>query len=76
MSDLRYVDTHVNKALHKPMPLASRIFTGREDYLRILGQYFGPRVQSRPRRHFLLYGMGGAGKTQICLKYVEEHCDR
>ena len=55
------------------MPLVSQIFTGRDDYLERLAQYFGPRDQSCPRRHFLLYGMGGAGKTQISLKFLEEH---
>ena len=58
------------------MPVASQIFTGRENYLQRLNQYFCPRDKSRPRRHFLLYGMGGSGKTQIALKFVEECWDR
>ena len=29
----------------------------------------------RKRKFFLLYGMGGIGKTQICLKFIEEMSD-
>ena len=57
------------------MPLPSQIFTGHEDYLEKLGQYFHRRDQFHPRRHFLLHGMGGAGKTQICLQFLDEHTD-
>ena len=28
------------------------------------------------RKFFLLYGMGGIGKTQICLKFVEDMSDQ
>ena len=31
---------------------------------------------AQKRKFFLLYGMGGIGKTQICLKFVEEMDDR
>ena len=70
------IDPDANRVAHNLMPLASQIFTGRGDYLEQLGQYFGRRDTCRPRRHFLLYGMGGAGKTQICLKFLGEHTDR
>jgi GTPase SAR1 family protein len=58
------------------MPLASQIFTGRQKDIQKLAQYFSPRDKPRPRRHFLLVGMGGVGKTQICLKFVEDYCDQ
>ena len=54
------------------MPPSSRLFTGREDELEKLRQYFGQRDRPSPRREFLLCGMGGGGKTQIALKFVEE----
>ena len=70
------IDPDATRVSHNLMPLVSQIFTGRGDYLEQLCQYFGRRDTCRPRRHFLLYGMGGAGKTQICLKFLEEHRDR
>ena len=54
------------------MPPSSRLFTGREDDLEKLRQCFGQRDRPSPRRQFLLYGIGGGGKTQIALKFVEE----
>jgi hypothetical protein len=60
---------------YQPMPCHNELFTGREHYLDILRQYFVPRDKSRPRRSFLVYGMGGAGKTQISLKFVEDNAD-
>jgi hypothetical protein len=59
------------------MPPPSNIFTGRASYLKKLRDHFSTGVdQSRHRKYFLLYGMGGVGKTQICLKFVEESSDR
>jgi hypothetical protein len=59
----------------KPLPLCSKLFTGQGDYLGNLQQYFCRRDVPSPRRCFLLYGMGGAGKTQICLKFVGENSE-
>ena len=56
------------------MPSPSPIFTGQRSYLEKLKSHFGPREgQSLRRRLFLLSGMGGIGKTQICLKFIEEN---
>ena len=43
-----------------------------------LGKIFVHRADSRlmARRSCLLWGMGGIGKTQICLKFIEEMPDR
>ena len=50
---------------------------GRREQLDKLKKHFSPRVGGGPlrRRYFLLYGMGGIGKTQICLKFLEEMSD-
>ena len=54
-------------------PNSSALFTGREDILERLKNHFVPQDEGdRCRKSFLLYGMGGIGKTQICLKFVEE----
>ena len=54
-------------------PNSSALFTGREDNIERLKNHFAPQDQGdRCRKLFLLYGMGGVGKTQICLKFVEK----
>ena len=55
-------------------PNSSLIFTGHKDILNKLGKIFAPHASSRliPRPSCLLGGLGGIGKTQICLKFTEE----
>ncbi|KAJ7301579.1 hypothetical protein DFH08DRAFT_827380 [Mycena albidolilacea] len=52
-------------------PLPSRIFHGRKNILEKLNDYFlsGPGLGKQ--YIFLLYGLGGAGKTQIGLKFIQ-----
>ena len=58
-------------------PNSSALFTGREDIIEKLKIHFAHQDQGNTqRKYFLLYGMGGIGKTQICLKFVEEMADR
>ena len=55
------------------MPNPSIRFTGRTQYIAKLTRYFCNSDDSaRKRKLFLLHGMGGIGKTQICLKFIEE----
>ena len=56
------------------MPNSSVRFTGRTEILTKLKDHFvkGPDNNHRSRKYFLLYGMGGIGKTQICLRFVED----
>jgi DNA replication protein DnaC len=64
------------KIEYKPMVPSSANFTGRRDYLTQLRDYFSVKPDEPLRRKsFLLYGMGGIGKTQICLKFTEENSD-
>ena len=56
------------------MKHSSPLFTGRDDYLQKLRDYFGSDIMDK-RKSFLLYGLGGIGKTQICLKFIEENAD-
>ena len=58
------------------MPNPSTRFTGRTEVIATLMRHFSNAGDSaRKRKFFLLYGMGGIGKTQICLKLVEEMSD-
>ncbi|KAJ7808425.1 hypothetical protein B0H14DRAFT_3762178 [Mycena olivaceomarginata] len=50
-------------------PPPSQIFQGRLDILAKMGEYFSKDIG---RRHvYVLYGLGGSGKTQIALKFLD-----
>ena len=55
-----------------PKPNSSPFFTGRKDVLDELGKMFANRTTPTSRCSCLLWGLGGIGKTQICLKFIEE----
>ncbi|KAK5260992.1 hypothetical protein LTR40_003095, partial [Exophiala xenobiotica] len=58
--------------------LLSPVFTGRNEDLELLTTSFAPRppLQRQHQRRFVLFGLGGSGKTQICLKYVQDQRER
>ncbi|KAH6619706.1 hypothetical protein B0J18DRAFT_482331 [Chaetomium sp. MPI-SDFR-AT-0129] len=52
--------------------LVTSFFTGREDVLQRLDTFFAPRnTGGKPRREFLLHGMGGVGKSEVAHKFSE-----
>lgn len=55
------------------MGTSSNFFTGRALVLRTLVDHFSSirLPEDTQRREFLICGMGGAGKTQIALRFVE-----
>ena len=54
----------------KRCPPPTPVFTGREDILAQMRTYFSNNLG---KRHvFVLHGLGGAGKSQIAFKFVEE----
>jgi len=59
-------------------PNSSPLFIGRKDVLDQLRKIFVRDADSKlPSRHScLLWGAGGTGKTQICLKFTEDISDR
>ncbi|KAF8345651.1 hypothetical protein F5887DRAFT_1190591 [Amanita rubescens] len=57
-----------------PVKHSSTFFTGQDKYLQKLKDHFISQVQGQ-RNFFLLHGLGGIGKTQICLKFIEENPD-
>ena len=57
-----------------PKPNPSSLFVGRKDVLDKLWKIFLHSADSKLmlRHSCLLWGTGGIGKTQICLKFLEE----
>ncbi|KAJ6459261.1 P-loop containing nucleoside triphosphate hydrolase protein [Mycena sanguinolenta] len=51
-------------------PPASRNFHGRQTILDTMHAFFAQDTQKQ--KIYVLYGLGGAGKTQIALKFIEE----
>lgn len=58
---------------------SSNYFTGRKLYAEDMKEAFNaPRGQSMSHRQkvFVIYGLGVSGKTQFCLKYIEDNKSR
>ncbi|EIW77896.1 FabD lysophospholipase-like protein [Coniophora puteana RWD-64-598 SS2] len=56
----------------KAVPPPISTFTGRSDALSLLRAYFSQKKSARTQHIFVLHGPGGAGKTQIACKFVDE----
>jgi hypothetical protein len=57
---------------------ANAFFTGRRKILEKLEQQLLPSCNQYPsarQKRFILHGLGGAGKSEICLKFLEENRD-
>lgn len=55
---------------------ANAQFTGRIEICEILSELVVTREYADLQQRFVLYGMGGSGKTQICLKFAEDYRKR
>jgi len=55
---------------HKLCPPPVTSFKGRKDILDKMCRYFD--LDSESQRIFVLYGLGGAGKSQLAFKFIEE----
>ena len=67
-----------NKHYHIPHHL-SAIFTGREDVIQKISEGCLPSDTAEEQikqKRFVLYGLGGSGKTQICIKFAEDFRER
>jgi hypothetical protein len=51
----------------------SRHFTGRHEMLQVLEDKLVPNRIAKDQRRFVLYGLGGSGKTQMSLKFIQDH---
>ncbi|KAL9024099.1 MAG: hypothetical protein Q9196_006760 [Gyalolechia fulgens] len=57
----------------------SPVFTGREEIGKLLEARCLPSSvpeNQRQQRRFVIYGLGGSGKTQVCLKFAEDHREK
>ncbi|KAF8519811.1 hypothetical protein BU17DRAFT_89674 [Hysterangium stoloniferum] len=70
-SKFEYAEVEPTGITYRPKLRPSPRFLGQEEYLTMLRTFFAPN-NPQPWSHFLLYGMAGVGKTQICLKFIEE----
>ena len=76
IQDSNYGNRMTSDGVIPLMPNPSNRFTGRAEVITKLKRHFSDTNDSAQKRNFfLLYGMGGIGKTQICLKFVEEMSD-
>ena len=54
----------------------SSVFTGREEIGKRLRSHCLPSTTlnlQQQQKRFVIYGLGGSGKTQVCLKFAEDH---
>ncbi|MCJ1268890.1 hypothetical protein MMC22_008778 [Lobaria immixta] len=67
-----------NKHFHLPQAVRS-IFTGRNTLLETLKDSFiapsSPK-HGRTQKRFIIYGLGGSGKTQFCCKFAQDNRDK
>ena len=67
-----------NKYFEVPRNVSS-IFTGRQDICRDLQERCvpsDPPSAQKTQKRYVLYGLGGSGKTQVCLKFAQDHRER
>jgi Cdc6-like AAA superfamily ATPase len=67
-----------NKYYYVPSNL-SGIFTGRDDGIqKLCNSCLPPKPKDRltEQKRFVLYGLGGSGKTQACLKFAQDYRER
>ncbi|KAM6504095.1 P-loop containing nucleoside triphosphate hydrolase protein, partial [Amanita muscaria] len=75
-----YIPPDASSTLDQIPPLPSlrspsSFFTGRDTYMQALKDCFSLKLDSG-RKSLLLYGMGGIGKTQICLEFIKRYGKR
>jgi len=50
-------------------------FTGRNEILARLRKQLC-EIQTEGQKRFVIYGMGGSGKSEVCLKFADENRER
>lgn len=67
-----------NRHFHIPQVVSS-IFTGREDVTQAVEEaLWRPECHelTGQQRRYIIYGIGGSGKTQFCSKFAQDHRER
>lgn len=73
----QFKSTIADGVSYNPRKHSSPHFTGRREIIARLSNFFALEGEAqRYRRDFVLHGLGGCGKTQICLKFAEESSDK
>lgn len=73
-----------NKHFDTPKPV-DQFYTGREDQAKQLNNWLlpkgsqkldtAPEKTNEKQQRFVIYGVGGSGKTQFCCKFAEDNRD-
>jgi Cdc6-like AAA superfamily ATPase len=66
---------HFNKYYLIPHDVTA-LLTGRNDTCAVLQKQCLPSPSSKQQHRFVLYGLGGSGKTQVALKFAQDHHER
>jgi len=66
-----------NQYFFLPQPVSS-IYTGREALLEEIKLAFDSSLpeHTHVQRRFVVFGLGGSGKTQLCFKYAQDNRDK
>jgi hypothetical protein len=69
-------DTREN--FYKPPPTVSSLFVGRMKERRDIQEAFFGTAQgsSPPQKRFVVFGIGGSGKTELCRKFADDNKER
>jgi hypothetical protein len=66
---------HFNKYYLIPHDVTA-LFTGRNDVCALLQMHCLPSPSPKQQHRFVLHGLGGSGKTQVALKFAQDHRER
>ena len=56
--------------------LVDRFYTGREDEAEKLQNWLFQSPVTSSQKRFVVYGVGGSGKTQFCCKFADDNRER
>ncbi|KAH0030808.1 hypothetical protein KCU78_g2959, partial [Aureobasidium melanogenum] len=59
--------------LRSDMPSRTDTFCGREEELQKMAEALHPETPGKKEKGLVLYGIGGSGKTQLALQYIERY---